>query len=289
MLVLISVHYRNYSSKKKRPSGLFFFTTNPRELSIFAKDTKAMDKSLQIFGIHALQEALANDQTLDKVWIQQGDKSPLLRQLENKLRAKGVATSYVPKEKFNAYKNENHQGVMGRISPVTVYTLEDILEKGFGEDTPLLLLLDHITDPHNLGAILRSAAATGVHCVVLPESGSAPLNATTVKTSAGAIFEVPIAKVSHLKDAIFLLQAHDIPTVGLDEKASEIAYNRPLEGPIAVVMGSEEKGIHPSLLKLLDRSVRMPMVSKVGSLNVSVATGLILYEIIRQRDHGSTD
>ena len=244
-----------------------------------------MDKSLQIFGIRAIQEALENEQTLDKVWIQQGIKSPLLRQLEQALRNKGVTISFVPKEKFNSSRHENHQGVMARISPVATHSLEDILDMGFGNEPPFLLLLDHITDPHNLGAILRTAAATGVHCVVLPDSGSAPLNGTTVKTSAGAIFEVPIAKVNHLKDAVFLLQAHDIPLVGLDEKATDIAYKTDLSGPIAMVMGSEEKGIHPSLLKLLNTCVQLPMVSKVASLNVSVATGLILYEAIRQRHH----
>ncbi len=244
-----------------------------------------MDKSLHIFGIRAIQEALSNKQSIDKVWIQQGDKSPLLRQLENQLRKEGVPTSYVPKEKFNSFQNENHQGAMGRISPVPIHSLETLLEKGFETDSPLILLLDHVTDPHNLGAILRSAAATGVNCVVLPETGSAPLNGTTIKTSAGAIFEIPIAKVNHLKDALFLLKAYDISVIGLTEKADDVPYQKDLKGPIAIVMGSEDKGIHPSILKLVDTEVKLPMVSKVASLNVSVAAGLILYEIIRQRHH----
>ena len=267
---------------KKRPSGLFFFAVVLVFISIFVSTTKLMDKSLHLFGIHALQEALANHQSIDKVWLLQGERSSLFRQLENNLRERSISVSYVPKEKFHAFREENHQGVVARMAPVSLYNLEELLERKKATP-PLYLLLDHITDTHNLGAILRSAAATGVHGVVLPETGSAPLNATTIKTSAGALFEVPIAKVRHLKDAIFLLQAHGIQTVGLTEKAETIAYQCTLNGPLALVMGSEEKGIHPSILKLLDQNVKLPMVSKVASLNVSVATGLILYEIFRQR------
>ena len=243
-----------------------------------------MDSSLHLFGIHALQEALENGQAIDKVWLLQGERSTLFRQLENKLRDKNIAVRYVPKEKFNAHREENHQGVMARMAPVTLYDFETLLESEDTHETPpLYLLLDHITDTHNLGAVMRSAAATGVTAIVLPETGSAPLNATTIKTSAGAIFELKIAKVRHLKDALFLLQAHGIPTVGLSEKAEQNAYESNLEGPIGVVMGSEDRGIHPNIVKLLDQLVRLPMVSKVASLNVSVATGLILYEIVRQR------
>ena len=241
-----------------------------------------MDKSLHIFGIRTLEEALVNKQSIDKVWMLQGERSGLFKRLEKNLKAEQIQINYVPIEKFHAFKNENHQGVMARLSPVTIYDLETLLEQD-NQKQPLYLLLDHVTDTHNLGAILRSAAATGVSGVILPETGSAPLNATTIKTSAGALFETPIAKVRHLKDAIFLLKAHGISTIGLTEKAHTIAYKSQLNGPLAIVMGSEDKGIHPSILKLLDQSVKLPMASKVASLNVSVATGLILYEIIRQR------
>lgn len=246
-----------------------------------------MDKSLHIFGIHTVQEALENGHTIDKVWLLQGERSPLFRQLENRLRTQNISFRYVPKDKFNAHKEKNHQGVMARLAPVPLYDFESLLEATAheSEKQPLYLLLDHITDTHNLGAIMRSAAATGVTALVMPETGSAPLNATTIKTSAGAMFELKIAKVRHLKDALFLLQAHGIPTLGLSEKATHNAYETSLTGPIAVVMGSEDKGIHPSLLKILNQTVRLPMVSKVTSLNVSVATGLILYEILRQRNY----
>ena len=153
------------------------------------------------------------------------------------------------------------------------------------KDTPpFFLLLDQITDTRNLGAIIRSASATGVDGIILPQTGSARINSDTIKTSAGAIFSVPLAKVDHLKDAIYQLQASDIKTIGMSEKAENTVYQENISGPLALVMGSEEKGIAKSTLAILDKTVKLPMLGTISSLNVSVACGTVLYEVVRQRN-----
>ena len=148
---------------------------------------------------------------------------------------------------------------------------------------PVFVLLDGITDTRNFGAILRSAAAFGVDAIFISNTGSAPLNADVVKTSAGAAFKVPIVKVNHLKDVVYLLKTYKIPCLGITEKAKETLYSKDFEGSIAVVFGSEDIGISNGLLKILDDQAKIPMQQSINSLNVSVACGVIFYEIIRQR------
>ena len=158
--------------------------------------------------------------------------------------------------------------------------IETILEK---KENPIFVLLDGITDTRNFGAILRSAAATGVDALFIASTGSAPLNGDVVKTSAGGAFKVPIAKVQHLKDVVFYLKAHDIPTLGITEKATATIYESDLKGPVALVFGSEDVGISKGLLKTLSDTAKLPMTEAIASLNVSVACGVVFYEIIRQR------
>ena len=183
-------------------------------------------------------------------------------------------------------RTENHQGAIAAISPVDFIPLERMIAEALSKDTPpLLLLLDQITDTRNLGAIIRSASATGVDGIILPQTGSARINSDTIKTSAGAIFSVPLAKVDHLKDAIYELQSNEIMTVGVSEKAENTVYQEKIAGPLALVMGSEEKGIAKGTLAILDKTVKLPMLGKISSLNVSVACGTVLYEVIRQRNY----
>ena len=151
------------------------------------------------------------------------------------------------------------------------------------ETKPLFLLLDGVTDVRNFGAIIRTAACTGVKAIIVSEKGSAPVNAATVKTSAGAVFNMPICKVNHIKDAIFLLQAYGVKTAGANEKTTELIYDVDLNIPLAIVMGSEDRGINPSTLKILDHVVKLPMQGDIASLNVSVACGAMLYEVVRQK------
>ena len=242
-----------------------------------------MDKQ-EIYGVRAIIECIEAKQSIEKVWLLKGQASPIFKELERLLRENNVSHSYVPKERLDRFNAKNHQGAIAAISPIDFVPLEIMIEKALEKDTPpLFLLLDQITDTRNLGAIIRSASATGVDGIILPQTGSARINSDTIKTSAGAIFSVPLAKVDHLKDAIYQLQASDIKTIGMSEKAENTVYQENISGPLALVMGSEEKGIAKGTLAILDKTVKLPMLGTISSLNVSVACGTVLYEVVRQR------
>jgi 23S rRNA (guanosine2251-2'-O)-methyltransferase len=191
----------------------------------------------------------------------------------------------VPVEKLNRLsKNNNHQGAVAQISPVEFHDLETLIEQTIdGGTTPLFLLLDQLSDVRNFGAIIRTAECTGVNGIIIQKNGSAPVNAETIKTSAGAAFKIPICKVDHLKDALFLLEASDIKTVAATEKTEDSIYDIDLNQPMAIVMGSEHRGVNPSILKMVDYKAKLPMLGEIASLNVSVACGAFLYETVRQR------
>ena len=239
----------------------------------------------EIYRVRAIIECIEAKQSIEKVWILKGQASPLLKQLEYLLRENNIAHSYVPKERLDRFNHKNHQGAIAAISPIEFIGIEKLIENASKADHPaLILLLDQITDTRNLGAIIRSAAATGVQGIILPQTGSARITSDTIKTSAGAIFSMPIAKVDHLKDAIYQLQASEIATVGVTEKATKTIYEQALNRPIALVMGSEEKGIAKGTLAILDHTAKLPMIGAISSLNVAVACGTVLYEVIRQRN-----
>ena len=239
----------------------------------------------EIYGVRAIIECIEAKQSIEKVWLLKGQASHIFKELERLLRENNVSHSYVPKERLDRFNAKNHQGAIAAISPIDFVPLETMIEKALEKDTPpLFLLLDQITDTRNLGAIIRSASATGVDGIILPQTGSARINSDTIKTSAGAIFSIPLAKVDHLKDAIYQLQASDIKTIGMSEKAENTVYQENISGPLALVMGSEEKGITKSTLAILDKTVKLPMLGTISSLNVSVACGTVLYEVVRQRN-----
>ena len=239
---------------------------------------------MEIYGIRAIMEAIAQDKSIDKIWLLKGQQGHLFKLLEQKILEKGISHSYVPQERLERFSQNNHQGAVARIAPINFVAFEELVENNTDEKS-VYLLLDGITDTRNLGAIMRTAAAVGVRGIILPQTGSAPVNADTVKTSAGGIFSVPLAKVNHLKDAFFLLQAHNIKTIAVSEKATKTAYAIDFEGPLALVMGSEERGIQKGLLQMADEAVKLPMSEQMESLNVSVACGVILYEVQRQLYH----
>lgn len=229
-------------------------------------------------------EAVQAEQEMDKVFMQKGLQGPLFKQLEGVLRQNRIPVSYVPYEKLNKLTRQNHQGVVAMISPIRYQPLESTIDGLVASETqPLVLLLDGISDVRNLGAIMRTAECTGVHAVILPAKGSAGIHADTIKTSAGAIFNIPVIRVAHLKDAIYYLQASGISIFGASEKAQQLIYDAPFTQPCAILMGSEGKGISTSVLKLLDGQITIPMQGTIGSLNVSVATAVVLYEVLRQR------
>jgi 23S rRNA (guanosine2251-2'-O)-methyltransferase len=241
-----------------------------------------MKEGQEIYGIRAILEAIVQEQPLDKIWLLKGQQGPLFKSLEKKIYENGISHSYVPIERLERFSHKNHQGAVARIAPIQFQSLEGLIEKNI-EQKSTYLLLDGITDTRNLGAILRTASATGVKGVILPQTGSAPINANTVKASAGGIFSVPLVKVKHLKDAIYMLQAAKIKIVALTEKTDQTLFKNDFKSSVAMIMGSEDRGIHPSLVKLSNEKVKLPMNENISSLNVSVACGVVLYEIQRQR------
>lgn len=244
-----------------------------------------MEDNLTIFGIRTVIEAVQSGKNIDKIYIQKGLSGPLFMELLQIIGKRSYNLSYVPIEKLNKLSNGNHQGVVAKISPVKFRELEEVVQEILDDDTkkPLFLLLDQITDARNFGAIIRTAECTGVHAIIVQNKGGAPVNADTVKTSAGAVFNIPLVKVSHIKDAIYYLQASGVKIVAASEKTDTSVYDVDFTQPTALVMGSEEKGVNPSVLKLADEKAKLPMYGSIASLNVSVACGAFLYEIVRQR------
>ena len=243
-----------------------------------------MEKNVDIYGIRTVIEAIkSGDKTIDKIFIQIGLTGRLINELEALIRKNKLKSSYVPTQKLNRLSKKNHQGVIARISPIKFYEINQIMEKIEKKKDALILILDQINDVRNFGAIIRTAEVSGVDAIIIQNKSSAPINADTVKTSAGGVFNVPICKVSHIKDAIYHLKSSKIRVIAASEKAEKNIYDLSLKNSLAIIMGSEERGISPSVLKLSDEIVKLPMFGKIESLNVSVASGIFLYEVIRQR------
>jgi len=243
-----------------------------------------MQKETHIYGIRAIIEAIESESTIDKVFLQKGLKGDLYKELESLIRKNGINSSYVPIEKLNRLTKNNHQGAVANISPITFYSMEELIEKTENKETPaLFLLLDQLSDVRNFGAIIRTAECTGVDGIIIQKKGAAPVTADTIKTSAGAAFKVPIAKVDHIKDAVFYLQASGIKVVSATEKTDNTIYDVNFKESIAIIMGAEDRGISPSILKASDYAAKLPLLGEIESLNVSVACAVFLYEVVRQR------
>ncbi len=238
-----------------------------------------------IFGLRAIIEAINSGSTINKVYFQKGLRGNLFFELESLVKKHKISISFVPVEKLDRLsKNQNHQGAVAQISPVEFVDLEQMIDNAQTKETsPLFIILDQISDVRNFGAIIRTAECTGVNGIIIQQSGSAPINAETIKTSAGAAFKVPICKVNHIKDAIYTLQASEIKTVAATEKTDNTIYQIDLTSPLAIIMGSEHKGVSNSVLKIADEKAKLPLLGSIDSLNVSVACGAFLYETIRQR------
>lgn len=244
-----------------------------------------MQNEHQIFGIRAIIEAIHAGKEIDKVFIQKEAQGDLMQELMKTLKKNNVNFSYVPVEKLNKLsKFNNHQGAVASIAPIKFVTMEELVE-GILEtkENPLFLILDQLSDARNFGAIIRTAECTGVDGIIIQKQGSAPVNGDTVKTSAGAVFNIPICKVDHIKDAVFYLQGSGISTVAATEKTENNIYDINFNKGIAIIMGSEDKGVNPSVLKIVDEKAKLPMYGTISSLNVSVACGAFLYEAVRQR------
>lgn len=243
-----------------------------------------MEKENLIFGIRAIIEAINAGKEVDKVFIQKDAQGDLMQDLMKTMKKNNINFSYVPVEKLNRLTSNNHQGAVATIAPISFVSLETLVDRVIESGKkPLFLILDQLSDARNFGAIIRTAECTGVDGIIVQKQGSAPVNGDTVKTSAGAVFNVPICKVDHIKDAIFYLQGSGIKTVAATEKTDQNIYDIDFSEPVAIIMGSEDRGVNPSVLKIVDEKAKLPMFGTIGSLNVSVACGAFLYETIRQR------
>ncbi|GGH34642.1 RNA methyltransferase [Mangrovimonas yunxiaonensis] len=243
-----------------------------------------MEKQTKIYGIRAIIEAIESGKTIDKLFVQKGLQGELFKELNQLIKKENITYNVVPLEKLNRLTQKNHQGVVAQISPIDFHDLDSlvlqVIESGA---TPLFLLLDQLSDVRNFGAIIRTAECTGVHGIIIQKKGGAPVNADTIKTSAGAVFKVPICKVDHIKDAVFHLQASGIKVIAATEKTDNTLYDVSFNTPCALIMGAEGKGISPSVLKAVDEKAKLPLLGEIASLNVSVACGAFLYEVVRQR------
>ncbi|WP_396164212.1 23S rRNA (guanosine(2251)-2'-O)-methyltransferase RlmB [Flavobacterium sp.] len=243
-----------------------------------------MEKDNQIFGIRAIIEAINAKKEIDKVFVQKEAQGDLMQDLMKTMKRNNINFSYVPVEKLNRLTPNNHQGAVATIAPISFVSLETLVETVIETGKkPLFLILDQLSDARNFGAIIRTAECTGVDGIIIQKQGSAPVNGDTVKTSAGAVFNVPICKVDHIKDAIFYLQGSGIKTVAATEKTEHHIYDINLNEGVAIIMGSEDRGVNPSVLKIVDEKAKLPMFGSIESLNVSVACGAFLYETLRQR------
>ena len=241
-----------------------------------------------IYGIRPVEEALDSGKHLDKIFIQKGLQGPQFRNLFQRIRGQGIPYQFVPLQRLQRITRKNHQGIIAYLSVVEYQLVERLLPMLYEQGrSPFLLVVDSVTDVRNLGAIARTAYAAGCDALVLPQKNSASVNADAVKTSAGALMHLPVCRELDLSASMSYMKDSGLAVVAATEKGEDL-YQCPLpDGPVALVLGSEEKGIQRGLLELADYRVRIPMSGEVSSLNVSVAAGILLYEVVRIRRRAS--
>lgn len=241
-----------------------------------------------VFGIRAVIEAVRAGKEIESLYIQRGIGGGLLTELRAILNEHGIIAQQVPVEKLNRITPKNHQGVIAVISPIIYQKIENIIPEIFERgEVPLILVLDGITDVRNMGAIARTAECAGVHAIIIPLKGSAQINADAIKTSAGALYKIPVCRHDNLVNTIRFLQESGLQLVCCTEKTNDDIYAPDYTPPTAIIMGSEEDGIRNELIRIADYLAKIPMFGEIESLNVSVSTGIILYEAIRQRGAGT--
>lgn len=237
-----------------------------------------------IFGRHPVVEAVHAGQSIDKIMLLQSIKGDFEKEIRQLSRANNIALQYVPKEKLNKLTKSNHQGIVALVAAIQYQSIEVLLPFLFKKTaTPLLLILDGITDVRNVGAIARTAEVLGVDAIILPKQGGAMINADAIKTSAGALNSLPVCRESSLLKTLGFLQNSNIQIFASNLEAEQELDQMDLNVPAAIILGAEGRGIHKTLLKAADHHFVIPQVGKTDSLNVSVANGIILYEVMQQR------
>ncbi|MCO4291531.1 23S rRNA (guanosine(2251)-2'-O)-methyltransferase RlmB [Solitalea sp. MAHUQ-68] len=237
-----------------------------------------------VFGIRAVIEAITAGKEIESLFIQKGLTGNLYAELRLVIGEYDTPFQFVPIEKLNRLTTKNHQGAVAFISPISYHKTDQIVPEIYAAGkTPLLLVLDRVTDVRNFGAIVRTAECMGVDAVIVPARGSAQVNPDAIKTSAGALFRVPICREMKLKETLEFLKDSGVQLVACTEKTDNLLADVDYTGPTAIIMGSEEDGISPEYMKFCDARAKIPMFGDIASLNVSVSAGVILYEAIRQR------
>lgn len=243
-----------------------------------------MQSTDYIFGIRAVMEAIEAGKEIDKVFIRKDLSGELASELFDMIRARGVVTQRVPVERLNRITRKNHQGVIAMMSAVTYHRLDHLVPQLFEEGVlPFVVVLDGITDVRNFGAIARTAECAGADAIVIPEHGSVSVGADAVKTSAGALHHLPVCRESSTLSAVRYLKASGFNVVAVSEKADINYTTASYTVPTALVLGAEDTGISPEVIRQCDTFVSIPMFGHIGSLNVSVAAGVLMYEVVRQR------
>ncbi|MCT4603117.1 MAG: 23S rRNA (guanosine(2251)-2'-O)-methyltransferase RlmB [Marinifilum sp.] len=244
----------------------------------------AKQKQEMLFGIRATMEAIKSGKEIEKVLIRKGLTGRLYQDLFDLIRDEGVEYQFVPGEKINSLNQKNNQGVVTLIAPIAYQEIEDVVPQIMAEGrTPLILILDQITDVRNFGAIARSAECAGVDAIIIPFKNSAKITPDSIKTSAGALYQIPVCRVQNLKTLVRNLKKEGIRIVASTEKAEQYYTEADLTLATAIIMGSEDTGIDEALLRLADEQVKVPILGQIESLNVSVAASLMVYEAVRQR------
>jgi 23S rRNA (guanosine2251-2'-O)-methyltransferase len=249
----------------------------------FLIEKSATDKDF-IFGTRAVMESINAGKDIDKVLVQKELNNDLIKELLKLCKEFKIPVVRVPDGKLNRITRKNHQGVIAQMSSIEYASLDNVIDNCFAVGkSPLILVLDHITDVRNFGAIARTAECAGVDAIVIPEKGSAQINSDAIKTSVGALNFLPVARVKNLFYACRDLQKMGLTLVAITEKTDKIMYDADFSSPVAMVMGSEEDGISQEIMGIVDDKVKIPMAGNIESLNVSVSAGVAIYEAIRQR------
>ena len=237
-----------------------------------------------IFGIRAVAEAISAGKEVDKILIKKDLSGELATELFALIKGTYITVQRVPQEKLNSITRKNHQGVIAFISPIHYQPVEEIVASLYEQGkVPFFLVLDHLTDVRNFGAIARTAECAGVDAIIIPSKGSVSVTADAVKTSAGALMNIPVCRVASLYNTVKYLKSSGLQVVGASEKATKDYTEADMTLPLALVMGAEDKGISTEILSLVDTTVSLPQYGKIASLNVSVAAGVMIYEVLRQR------
>ena len=244
------------------------------------------DNQYYLYGMHPVTDAVRQGRRFEKILFKKGLEGEQFRALLEEVTQRDIPYQFVPVEKMNRLVRGAHQGVIAYLAQIEYVPFEEMVEGALSRKAnPVFLVLDGISDVRNLGAIARSAECAGVDGIVVPAKGSAAINADAVKTSAGALLRIPTARVANLRTALYYFRDSEFQIVAVSEKAEDTMYDVNLRKASVLVMGSEGSGISESVLSLCTVGARIPMVGETGSLNVSVATAVLLFEVVRQRTH----